>query len=254
MANDVVAERVDEQIYSETMLERIYRQIDAADFIIADLTGRNPNVFYEIGYAHAKQKQCILLTQHADDIPFDLKHHRHLVYEGKIQKLRDLIDTEIKWQKEQLEKRRSHTFSITLKSADALLSKSTWAASAEVDFKIDLHNHTDRRSPEIEAVYIHTATGWTLTQNKENCPQATSSLEDAMLRHFVKSPVVRLSPGGWAQIVVKGVRTVWNKYSSTEELQESYALKGFLPVEIVTSEGSFVEKLNIAIVAEEFPF
>lgn len=70
----VVAERVDEQIYSETMLERIYRQIDAADFIIADLTGKNPNVFYEIGYAHAKGKPCTLLTQRTDDIPFDLKH------------------------------------------------------------------------------------------------------------------------------------------------------------------------------------
>ncbi|ASY56373.1 hypothetical protein [Sinorhizobium sp. CCBAU 05631] len=69
----VVAERVDEQIYSETMLERIYRQIDAADFIIADLTGRNPNVFYEIGFAHARQKMCTLLTQNAEDIPFDLK-------------------------------------------------------------------------------------------------------------------------------------------------------------------------------------
>lgn len=38
----VVAERVDEQIYTESILERIYRQIDAADFIIADMTGKNP--------------------------------------------------------------------------------------------------------------------------------------------------------------------------------------------------------------------
>ncbi|WP_441256404.1 hypothetical protein AB7Z32_20060 [Bradyrhizobium sp. 482_C4_N1_1] len=56
----IVAERVDEQIFSETMLERIYRQIDAADFIIADMSGRNPNVFYEVGYAHARGKLCTL--------------------------------------------------------------------------------------------------------------------------------------------------------------------------------------------------
>src|SRR3954452_23592229 len=61
-------------------LERIYRQIELADIIIADMSGKNPNVFYEVGYAHAKQKLCILLTANADDIPFDLKHQRHIVY------------------------------------------------------------------------------------------------------------------------------------------------------------------------------
>ena len=37
---DVTAERVDEQFYSESMLERVYSQIDQADFIIAEMTGR----------------------------------------------------------------------------------------------------------------------------------------------------------------------------------------------------------------------
>jgi hypothetical protein len=68
----IVAERVDEQIYREGMLERIYRQIEAADIIISDMTGKNENVFYEVGYAHAKNKLCILLTSDASDIPFDL--------------------------------------------------------------------------------------------------------------------------------------------------------------------------------------
>jgi hypothetical protein len=38
------------------------------------MTGRNPNVFYEVGYAHALGKIVLLLTQNGDDIPFDLKH------------------------------------------------------------------------------------------------------------------------------------------------------------------------------------
>lgn len=45
----IVAERVDEQIYTESILERIYRQIDLADIIIADMSGQNSNVFYEVG-------------------------------------------------------------------------------------------------------------------------------------------------------------------------------------------------------------
>jgi hypothetical protein len=56
----ITAERVDEQIfYKENILERIYNQINIADFIIADMTGRNPNVFYETGYAHANGQQCV---------------------------------------------------------------------------------------------------------------------------------------------------------------------------------------------------
>lgn len=77
---NVRAERLDEQMFEEGMLDRIFRQIEVADFIIADLSNRNPNVFYELGYAHAREKICILLTKEPTDIPFDLKHKRHIVY------------------------------------------------------------------------------------------------------------------------------------------------------------------------------
>ncbi len=87
------AERVDEQIYQESMLARIYNQIAKADIIIADMTGRNPNVFYEIGYAHALGKPVILLTSNAEDIPFDLKHYPHIIYGGKI---KDMIPELVK--------------------------------------------------------------------------------------------------------------------------------------------------------------
>jgi hypothetical protein len=82
------SQRVDEQIYLENTLERIYNQIAKADIIVSDMTERNVNVFYETGYAHALGKQVILLTQNADDIPFDLKQYPHIVYEGSIVKLK----------------------------------------------------------------------------------------------------------------------------------------------------------------------
>jgi len=64
-ANEVGAyvERLDEQIFSEGMLDRIFNQISRADVIVADMTGRNPNVFYEVGYAHALGKIVLLLTK-----------------------------------------------------------------------------------------------------------------------------------------------------------------------------------------------
>jgi hypothetical protein len=81
-------ERLDEQIFEETMLERIYNQIAKADLIVADLTERNPNVFYETGYAHALGRRVILLTRNSEDIPFDLKHHFHIVYSEGITDLK----------------------------------------------------------------------------------------------------------------------------------------------------------------------
>lgn len=51
------AERVDEQLFGESILDRIYNQISKADVIVADMTGRNPNGFYETGYAPALGKR-----------------------------------------------------------------------------------------------------------------------------------------------------------------------------------------------------
>jgi hypothetical protein len=91
------AERVDEQVYDGSILTRIYNQIAKADIIVADMTGRNPNVFYETGYAHALDQRVILLTQCADDIPFDLKHHPHIVYAGRIYDLKEELVRSLKW-------------------------------------------------------------------------------------------------------------------------------------------------------------
>ena len=89
-------ERVDEQIYLDSIPQRLYNQIAKADFIVADMTGQNPNVFYEVGYAHALGKKVILLTRAAGDIPFDLKHYPHIIYEGRIVQLRQDLKTKVK--------------------------------------------------------------------------------------------------------------------------------------------------------------
>lgn len=91
------AERVDEQIFTEGILDRVFNQINKADVIVADMTRRNPNVFYEVGYAHALGKTVLLLTQRESDIPFDLQQHQHIIYEGKIDKLRSELVKKIRW-------------------------------------------------------------------------------------------------------------------------------------------------------------
>jgi len=84
-------ERVDEQIFQENILNRVFAEIRRCDLIISEMTGRNPNVFYETGYAHAIGKRVILLTQEATDIPFDLKQYQHIVYGKSIVLLKERL-------------------------------------------------------------------------------------------------------------------------------------------------------------------
>ena len=54
--------------------------IDRSRVVICDCTGRNPNVFYEIGIAHTLGREVISITQNPEDIPFDLRHLRYVHY------------------------------------------------------------------------------------------------------------------------------------------------------------------------------
>ncbi len=56
--DDLVAERVDEQIYREGILERIYRHIEVADIIIADMTGQTPTCFMKSAMPTPKENSA----------------------------------------------------------------------------------------------------------------------------------------------------------------------------------------------------
>ena len=65
---------------ADVIIDSIFTEIAKADFLIADATGKNPNVFYEIGYAHALGKKVIIMTQDHKDIPFDISRIRYIKY------------------------------------------------------------------------------------------------------------------------------------------------------------------------------
>ena len=73
-------ERADDIESQQNILRDVVEQIDKNDLIIADLTSANPNVFYELGLAHALRKPVILITQSISEVPFDLKSYRLLEY------------------------------------------------------------------------------------------------------------------------------------------------------------------------------
>ncbi|SEQ85364.1 TIR domain-containing protein [Epilithonimonas lactis] len=71
-----------DEIYSkQRIMDDIWESIKSCRFVIAELTGKNPNVLYEIGLAHAIGKPVIILTRNSDDVPFDLKDLRYLYYD-----------------------------------------------------------------------------------------------------------------------------------------------------------------------------
>lgn len=75
--------RGDDSEISAAIFQQIWDSINGSAVCVADLTGQNANVMYELGLAHALGKPAVLMVQETNDIPFDLRHIRHIVYDTK---------------------------------------------------------------------------------------------------------------------------------------------------------------------------
>lgn len=82
--------RADDLLNQQNILKEIIVSISESDLILADLTGLNPNVFYELGLAHALRKNVILLTQDISELPFDLKSYRVIEYSTHFSQVEEL--------------------------------------------------------------------------------------------------------------------------------------------------------------------
>lgn len=61
--------------------DQIWQGIRRSDVVVVDVTDNNPNVFYELGLAHALGKEVIVITQNVATVPFDIKTSRLLIYD-----------------------------------------------------------------------------------------------------------------------------------------------------------------------------
>ena len=76
--------RADAEIFGAgKIMDQVWAGIRRAKVLVAELTSRNPNVFYELGLAHALRKPVVLVSSNEDDVPFDLKHIRVIYYDVK---------------------------------------------------------------------------------------------------------------------------------------------------------------------------
>ena len=90
--------RADEVFSPKPFMEKVWDGICAAQLILADCTEKNPNVFYEIGMAHAVGKKVVLITRSDRDVPSDIKHFDYIHYnydpegvEALIERLRQFL-------------------------------------------------------------------------------------------------------------------------------------------------------------------
>lgn len=82
----LLCERVDQAVFDGLIIQRIRERIDTARVVIADLSFANPNVYLEVGYAWGRGRPTILLVRDVNDLRFDVKAYRCLVYKS----IRDL--------------------------------------------------------------------------------------------------------------------------------------------------------------------
>ena len=76
------AVRADDDIFATgKIMDQVWRGIRGATVLVAELTSKNPNVFYELGLAHALEKPVILVSSNQEDVPFDLRHIRTIFYD-----------------------------------------------------------------------------------------------------------------------------------------------------------------------------
>lgn len=92
--NSITLERVDENKGGYIITDKIKSSIENAGLIICDISEDSPNVFFEFGYAIAKNKTIILVAKKGRKLPFDISQYKTIFYSSEIE-LQDKIKEEL---------------------------------------------------------------------------------------------------------------------------------------------------------------
>ena len=74
------------------LIKDILNELNTADVVIADLTDKNPNVFYELGVRHALGNRTILIAQDFKHVPSDLTSYWVIIYKKDLSGIQDFKD------------------------------------------------------------------------------------------------------------------------------------------------------------------
>lgn len=160
------ARRADDLFRPSNIVKDIWKYTQEAEVILADLTSRNPNVFYELGLAHAISKPVVLVTEDIKEVPFDLQALRVIEYDKNDSrwgvKLKEklskalgetlespksaVLPTFLSLDKESINAASTKGYQDALRQeVDSLRQQLREELAGEVDRAIDMHNQNLKR-------------------------------------------------------------------------------------------------------------
>jgi predicted PurR-regulated permease PerM len=123
------AMRGDETYVPGDILTHIIQNLAKAQYVIANINGRNPNVFYELGIAHMMNKQTILISHVEEETPFNIQSMRIIYYQNieELHKLlkRALQQTRVEFESLQYDENMDTTIPKTADKVKRILDKYT---------------------------------------------------------------------------------------------------------------------------------
>ncbi len=206
-----------------------------------------------MGYAHAKDKLCILLTKDANDIPFDLKHRQHVVYGDSISYLKEELIKTINWAKEEIKVQKQNKITIQSRVPSGDLTVTQHTAECTLTFTFDLYNDTNQVSPEITALYLYSGNFWNTLQDGKECAFTDSDIKPFKYRYFLRPPTSRIGKNAWCQVKCEGKKVLANAWIG-DEIKHEYPVGGRGILRVVTDKGNYDHRFDFNIRINDVPF
>lgn len=89
-ASNLLVERMDQTVFTGDIVAHMRERITGARLFVADVTGANPNVYLEIGFAWGNGIPTVLICRDVDELQFDLRGHRCISYTNIVELQRKL--------------------------------------------------------------------------------------------------------------------------------------------------------------------
>jgi len=134
--------RADSFFGQENILRDIVRGIADASLVVAELTTLNANVLYELGLCHGLKIPTVLIAQSIDEIPFDLRSYRTLIYStnfDQVGKLKQsLLEIAVRHQKKEIKFGSPVTDFLPTEAADGVVGSKTSIAEVGITTELAL--------------------------------------------------------------------------------------------------------------------